>query len=316
MTSGSVTSAQPALVDGDFLGSAVALDGDRLAVGASGDNTGGFQTGAVHLFTGVGSNFSGLTWRKKLASGTGAFGMPALTADDYFGTSIALRGDFLAVGAPFDDTGGTDRGAVHLFTGVGADFSGLTWNKKLASGIGAVNMPALVNADDFGRAVALDIDANGYRLAVGASVDDSGGAGRGAVHLFTGSGTDFSGLTWVKKLASSTGASGMPALTNLDEFGYALALREDTLAVGAPLDDTGGTDRGAVYLFRGVGTDFSGLTWQNKFASGTGADSMPTLANNDHFGSSIALDGNRLAVGAPAENAGLRHRRRKYARLD
>ena len=304
VTSGSVTSAQPALVDGDFLGSAVALDGDRLAVGASGDNTGGFQTGAVHLFTGVGSNFSGLTWRKKLASGTGAFGMPALTADDYFGTSIALRGDFLAVGAPFDDTGGTDRGAVHLFTGVGADFSGLTWNKKLASGIGAVNMPALVNADDFGRAVALDIDANGYRLAVGASVDDSGGAGRGAVHLFTGSGTDFSGLTWVKKLASSTGASGMPALTNLDEFGYALALREDTLAVGAPLDDPGGTDRGAVYLFRGVGTDFSGLTWQNKFASGTGADSMPTLANNDHFGSSIALDGNRLAVGAPAEVAG------------
>ena len=308
VTTGSVDSAQPALIDGDFLGSAVSLDGDRLAVGAHGDNTGDFQAGAVHLFTGVvsgpGVEFSGLTWRKKLASGTGAFNMPSLSGNDFFGTSISLKGDLLAVGAPFDDTGGTDRGAVHLFNGVGGDFAGLTWQRKLASGIGASVMPALANSDDFGRAVALD----GDRLAVGASVDDTGGPGRGAVHLFTGVGADFSGLTWKKKLASDTGATNMTALSDLDEFGYSLALNGDRLAIGAPLDNTSGTDRGAVHVFNGVGLDFSQLTWQGKIASGAGAVGMPALSNGDNFGNAIALDGSMMVVGAHLDDSGGRDR--------
>jgi hypothetical protein len=290
----------PDLADGDFFGWAVALDGDRLAVGAQGDDTGGTDRGAVHLFTGVGSDFAGLTYASELASGSGAAGMPALADDDYFGTAVALDGGRLAVGAYLDDTGGLDRGAVHLFTGVGADFAGLTWAKKLASGTGASGMPALAYGDGFGVSVALD----GDRLAVGATGDNTGGISRGAVHLFTGVGSDFAGLFWEKKLASGTGAAGMPDLANSDWFGLSVALDGDRLAVGATGDDTGGTQRGAVYVFTGVGGDFSGLTWEKKLASGTGAAGMPDLADSDFLGTSVALDGELLAVGSTGDDTG------------
>ena len=288
------------LADNDHYGTSVALQGDLLAVGARFDNTGGTNRGAVYLFTGVGIDFSGLTWQKKLASNTGASGMPVLTDKDSFGFSLALDGDRLAVGAFSDSTGGTDRGAVHLFTGVGTNFSGLTWQNRLTSEQGAIGMPGLPDGNTFGASVALD----GDRLAVGARLDDTGGIDRGAVHLFTGVGTDFSGLTWQKKLASNTGANSMPELADDDRFGRAIAFDDNLLVVGARRDNTNGIDRGAVHLFTGVGADFSGLTWQNKIASGQGAIGMPGLTDGDRFGAAVALDGDRLVVGADADDTG------------
>jgi filamentous hemagglutinin family protein len=282
--------AMPGLADGDAFGHALALDGDRLAVGAYSDGTGGPQRGAVHLFTGVGADFSGLVWQKRLASGTGAIGMPSLADADLFGASVALDGDRLAVGAIRDSTVALETGAVHLLSGVGSDFSGLTWQKKLTSASGATDMPALPASYFFGGALALD----GDRLAVGSTADNSGGPDRGAVHLFSGVGTNFAGLAWRTKLASASGATGMPALADNDFFGLGVALDSDWLAVGAG----GDSGFGAVHLYSGTGTDFSGLTWQKKLTSGAGAVGMADLAVGDTFGSSVSIDGDRLAVGA------------------
>ncbi len=167
VVSGSVA---PDLADNDQFGFSLALDGDRLVVGTPFDGTGGTGRGAVHLFSGVGGDFAGLVWRKKLVSGAGAAGMPVLADKDEFGSAVALDGDRLVVGAWRDGTGGTERGALHLFNGVGSDFSGLAWRGRLASGSGARDMPA---------------------LAVGAAYDDGvSGTNRGAVHLFNGVGSD------------------------------------------------------------------------------------------------------------------------------
>ncbi len=294
---------QPALADGDNFGTSIALSGDLLAVGAPNDDTGGNNRGAVHLFTGLGTdNFAGLTWQKRLASGFGANNMPVLADGAAFGTALALDGNRLAVGASGSVFSDDNPGAVHLFTDVGTDFSGLTWQNQLASGTNG--MPVLVDFDFFGTAVALD----GDRLAVGAAGDSANGNNRGAVHLFTGVGSDFSGLTWQKKLASGSGAIGMPVLADTDFFGWSLALDNNRLVVGAFSDSSGGVNRGAVHLFNGVGNDFSELTWQNKLASGIGANNMPELANSDFFGWSVALDGNRLVVGAFGDDTGGRSR--------
>ncbi|PXW82652.1 filamentous hemagglutinin family protein [Nitrosomonas sp. Nm84] len=294
LASGSVN-GKPELASGDNFGTSVALDGDRLAVGAPRDDTSGRDRGAVHLFTGMETdNMTGLTWQKVLTSSSGAIGMPSLEDFNFFGTAVALGGDRLAVGARGAILSDSNHGAVYLFSGVGADFSGLTWQKSLTSGTNG--MPVLSAFDFFGTSLAMD----GDRLAIGASGDSASGKNSGAVHLFAGLETNnMSGLAWQKKLSSDTGANNMPALADSDFFGWSLAMDGDRLAVGVLGDSLSGGNRGAVHLFTGMETsNLSGLTWQKKLFSDTGANNMPALANSDFFGWSLAMDGDRLAVGA------------------
>ena len=106
--------------------------GQKLAVGAAGDNTGGSNSdrGAVYLLTISGSGGSwgsGVSQKLKIAHGAGV----SLKNSDYFGRSVSLSADGtkLAVGAVGDDTGGTNRGAVYLFTISG---SGGSWGSGVS----------------------------------------------------------------------------------------------------------------------------------------------------------------------------------------
>ena len=90
----------------------------------------------------------------------------------------------MAVGAPGDDTGGADRGAAYLYTGVGNNFSGISAPLKLS--------PSSTDGALFGISLAL----NGDRMAVGAPGE---GGSSGSVYLYSGVGTDFSALTQQKK---------------------------------------------------------------------------------------------------------------------
>ena len=94
----------------DSFGHSVALDGDTLAVGTryeasngTGVNGGGQMdnstpgAGAVYVYTRSGGVWSQQAYVK--ASNTGQ--------SDFFGWSLALDGDTLAVGAIFEDSNGT-----------------------------------------------------------------------------------------------------------------------------------------------------------------------------------------------------------------
>jgi hypothetical protein len=247
----------PTLANNDRFGSAIAslgdLDGDGitdLAVGAAGDDTGGDYRGAVHvLFLNTNGTVKS---SQKIASGVG--GGPTLANGDVFGISAAAmdspnRPGVLAVGALFDDTGGTGRGAVHvLFLNPDGTVS---TSQKIASGIGGA--PPLADGDYFGRSLAAlsDLDGDGvFDLAVGAYRDDTGGSGRGAVHLLFMN--DNGTVKQSTKIANGTG--GGPTLTNDSRFGSAIAALGDLdgdgvidLAAGAETDNTGGAARGAVF---------------------------------------------------------------------
>ncbi len=309
----------PTLADGDLFGGSVVslgdLDGDGmtdLAVGAVGDDTNGTSRGAMYVLL---LNANGTVKSSvKIASGTN--GGPTLANYDQLGFSVASLGDLdgdgvtdLAAGAFTDDTNGTDRGAVYvlLLNANGTVKSSV----KIASGTNGG--PTLANIDRFGRSVASlgDLDGDGVTdLAVGAFTDDTNGADRGAVYvlLLNANGTVKSSV----KIASGT--NGGPTLADSDLFGGSVASLGDLdgdgvtdLAIGAFRDNTGGTDRGAVYavLLNANGTVKSSV----KIASGTNGG--PTLANNDYFGISVAslgdLDGDgmsELAVGAIGDDTG------------
>lgn len=181
----------PQLANGDNFGRSVTALGrhangtQNIAIGATGDDSGGDNRGAVYV---VRLNSDGsVGGLAKLAQQSGS--PISLANGDAFGTSLARVGDLdgdgvtdLAVGAIGDDTGGTNRGAVHL---VLLNDNGSAKNdRKLASNTNGT--PTLADGDFFGRSVAAagDLDGDGViELAVGASGDDTNGAGRGAVHV-------------------------------------------------------------------------------------------------------------------------------------
>jgi FG-GAP repeat/Putative Ig domain len=197
----------------DDFGASVAIDGDTLVAGAPSDSGPNFNQGSAYVFT-----HSGQFWtlQQKLMASDGE-------ANDAFGFSVAIDGDTLAAGAPRDDG---VKGSAYVFTR-----SGTTWTqqqKLMASDGEAI--------DAFGFSVAIDGDT----LVAGAPIDPtSTKVDKGAVYVFTRSGT-----TWTEqqKLAASDGDAR-------DQFGFSVAIDEDTLVAGAPLDDGAKVDQGAAFVF-------------------------------------------------------------------
>jgi hypothetical protein len=282
------------------------------------------STGKTHQFFG-GANYdkgsaADPTWQgwilKTVEINDSTTNGPTLANTDNFGVSIANIGDLdgngvndLAVGANGDETGGANRGAVHILymNTDGSVDSTVEINSSTTNG------PTLSNQDYWGRTIANigDLNDDGVNdLAVGAANDDNGGANRGAVHIMYMN-TDGSVDSTVEINSSTTNG---PTLSNNDFFGGSVAnigdLNDDgvnDLAVSAWSDDNGGTDRGAVHIMF-MNTDGSVDSTVEINSSTTNG---PTLSNNDHFARFVAnigdLDGdgvNDLAVGADHDGEG------------
>lgn len=109
------------------------------------------------------------------------------------------------------------------------------------------------NSDQYGSAIANIGDLNGdgvNDIAVGANGEDNGGVDKGALHI-SFLNTDGTVDSTVKINGSTTNG---PTLAN-DQYGMSATGLGDLdgdgvndIAVGANLDDTGGVDRGAVYI--------------------------------------------------------------------
>ena len=130
----------------------------------------------------------------------------------------------------------------------------------------------------FGSAAAL----NGSTALIGADGDNSF---QGAAYLFTKSNGSWSEG---QKLTASDGLPG-------DEFGYRVALADNTLLVGAFTATVGGVvSQGAAYVFTQ--------------SDGTWSESQKLTASDgalfDNFGASVALDGSTLVVGANGATVG------------
>ncbi|MFN8346810.1 MAG: hypothetical protein U0X91_17550 [Spirosomataceae bacterium] len=328
--SGTNTSTQTFIntgsANGDRFGFSVSISGNVIAVGASFDIHGGVvRGGATYL---LGKDVGGTdTWGliKKIVNGPGTntatlnFINVGNANFDFFGYSVYLSGNTLAVGARSDDQGGPDRGAVYVLgkdTG-GTDNWGLV--KKVINGSGTnTSDQTFVNVgsndgDIFGVSVSLSANL----LAVGASSDDQNGLGStGAVYVLgkdTG-GTDTWGL--VKKIINGPGSNTANqtfiniGTNSFDFFGASVSLSGNTLAIGARFDDQGGPQRGAVYL---VGKDTGGSdNWGliKKIINGSGTNTANQIfinvGNNisDNFGVSVSLSGNMLASGAFTDDQG------------
>ena len=310
-----------ALQVNDLFGSSVSLDGTRLAVGAQQDDGAGdaaTDSGAVYLFSFADSVFTTPVLQATLGKGYAGgknLDVLGLEAGDAFGSSVSLDGTRLAVGAYLDDgaaNAATDSGAAYLFSFADGAFSTPTLQATLGKGYtGGKNLDVSgLEAGDWFAAVSLD----GNRLAVGAEQDDGAGNaanGSGAVYLFSFADSAFSTPTLQATLGKGyTGGKNLDvsALGLFDNFGSSVSLDGTRLAAGAYRDDGVGnatTDSGAAYLFSFADSAFSTPVLQATLGKGyTGGRNLDVsgLAAGDSFGSSVSLDGNRLAVGAYADD--------------
>ena len=152
----------------DHSGYSVRLSGDgtMLAIGAPLNDDNGTHSGHVRVF-----EWSGSAWVQKGSDIDGE------AAGDQSGSSVSLSSDgsILAVGAIFNDGGGTNHGHVRLW-----EWSGSAWIQQ------GSDFEDSVYSNQFGSSVSLS--SNGDVLAVGEPLYSSLATHRGRTSTYTRSG--------------------------------------------------------------------------------------------------------------------------------
>jgi hypothetical protein len=289
----------------DQFGWSVAISGDTIVVGAFGEdssttgvnstpNNAASGSGAAYVFTRSGGVWSQQAYLK--SSNTGI--------NDLFGISVAISGDSIVVGANGEDSSTTgvnstptdtagDSGAAYVFSRSFGVWSQQAYLK--ASNTGA--------NDQFGVSVAISGDS----IVVGANGEDSSTTGvnsapndsapdAGAAYVFTRS----AGVWLLEAYLKASNTEGS------DSFGRSVAISGDTGVVGAYLEDSSTTgvnslpidldssaDSGAAYIFTRSGGVWSQQAYLKPF--NTGCD--------DEFGTSVAVSGDNIVVGAYLEDS-------------
>ena len=249
------------------LGSSVAVAGSTVMAGAPSYNqNNNTDPGEITI-----ASLSSLTnsWATEFTK-TGQFG------NDLFGSSVALDTGIAVVGAPGALIGSDAlAGKAYLYTknnNVWGPAATAIWSAGTNAGAGTI----------FGSSVAVDSNT----VVIGSPGEDSGS---GAAYVFTKANNVWSAV----RLTASDRA-------NADSFGRWVAVDGDFVVVGSWRDDDGGTDSGSVYVFTkpsgGWGT-WGTLPTSSKAAL-TAKLTASDAAADDHFGWSVAVDGDNVVVGA------------------
>ncbi len=314
----------------DQFGWCVSLSGDTLVVGApyeasSAPGVNGDQSdrnapgaGAAYVFVRSGSTWSQQAYVKASNPGGGLFA----SQGDRFGHAVAVSGNTLLVGAPWERssaTGVNGNQADNSAFGAGAAYlfvrHGTTWSQeaylKASNAEGGITGQGgwLGWGDTFGGSVAV----SGDTAVVGAAWESSNATGvngnqsdnsmdaAGASYVFVRNGTSWTQEAYLK--ASNTGPG--------DLFGT-VALAGETIVVGAPSEASRATGvngdqsddsapmAGAAYVFLRNGTTWS----QEAYLKASNAGGIDIGGPyGDQFGKAVSLSGNRVVIGAPTEGS-------------
>ena len=296
---------------GDEFGSAVAVSGDTLVVGAHGEdsNAAGVNgnqnddsatdSGAAYVFVRSGTNWSQQAYLKASNPG-GGFPLRGIPGDS-FGISVAVSGDTVVVGARSESssaTGVNGNQSDDSAKGSGAAYvfmrSGMTWSQQAylkASNTGGGNPGLGVSGDSFGAAVAVSGDTaivsavweSSNATGVNGNQSDDSAQQSGAAYVFVRHGTNWTQQAYLK--ASNTRAS--------DFFGWSVAVSGDTAVVGGGDNSAPVPGAGAGYVFVRNGTNWS----QRAYLKASNAQTL------DFFGWSVAVSDDTVVVGASHEDS-------------
>jgi len=249
---------------GDDFGWSVDISGDYAVVGAPGADSQGADSGAAYVFVRTGTNWTQQAILTHIGIGAG----------DRFGTSVAISGSTVVVGAPGSDSNGSDSGAAYIFVR-----SGTSWT--YTTPLTPSNYPA-------GGLFGHDVDIDGGSI-VASSIESA--VGPGSVFVFT-----YSAPLWSQQGAPIVllDNTSNPIGNTGDDFGYSVAISGDKIVVGAPSADIMNINDGAVEFF-----ERSAGVW-----SLSDIYTVSTAVGGENLGHSVAISGNAAIVGLPGSSGG------------
>jgi hypothetical protein len=292
---------------GDQFGQSVAISGDILIVGANnedsntgaidhpgpssaGDNDSGNNNGAAYAFLRTAGVWAQEAYLKK-----------GVSSAANFGASVDIDGSVAVVGAPGDND---SKGLAVVYRRVGVN----DWQEDgtLNGSNSDTATDSVGTGDQFGYSVAISgttivvgargEDSNLIEYTLGNPVDNDSAEDSGAVYVFV---YDSVGNVW-----NQQGYLKAHNAETLDLYGSSVAISGDTIAVGSPREDNasagigpadanGASGSGAVYIYAR-----SGNTWSRQaYIKASNPEA------NDGFGTSVAIDGDYLVVGATGEDS-------------
>jgi len=262
----------------DNYGQPVATTRDTVVVGSPFDkNLGGQAVGAAYVFVWRPGTAGQWDLVKEIQAPDGLSG-------DQFGSAVAIDRDTIAVGAPERVENGKASGVVYVF---GRNIGGSNqWGfvKKIVASDAA-------GADLFGGAVAISADT----LVVGAKERDDSGNNSGSVYVFERNLGGANQWGQSRKVLAPDGRGG-------DQFGSAVALSGDILAVGVPFRNDLGSASGSVSVFeRNFNPTNPVVPLSNNWGLRKKLLASDGVAN-DQFGSAVCVSGGLLISGAPFAN--------------
>jgi len=280
-----IAASDPAV--GSLFGSSVSIDGDRMIVGAPGDDESGRNTGAAYLFERSPSDSNVWVEVSKILPPTvnGSGG-------DAFGSAVAIHEDTMLIGSPGANLPGAPRsGKAFIYRRIAGTW---TAGEALVASDNRVNALLINDRESFGASVALEGDT----AVVGspnANLSDSVfGWDYGAAYIFTrpAFADPFVELTRIDEFAD-------PDSLNYSGFGFSVDLSGDRLLIGRySASGPNGAFRGGSVQLRERnqdGADQWGLV--QEFAPSSGGNSTP-------FGYSVAVSGDLLMIGSPGPDFG------------
>lgn len=262
----------PNAEEGDQFGSAVAISGNTLIIGAPfEDSKSASQTdnsatsaGAAYVYQRVANTWVFQAYLK--ASNREAF--------DLFGQSVAIDGNTAVVGAYGEDgpnNNASASGAAYVFVKTGN-----VWKQQASL---KASTPVV------GDFLGLSVSISGNTIVAGAAYDDTGANDSGAAYVFVRRGS-----TWTQQAQLKA-----PTPVATERFGHCVSISGDSVVAGARNATSGGqSGAGAAYVFARSGTEWS---FQTRLTAST-----PIV--DGRFGTAVAIWGDKLIVGAPADTSG------------
>ncbi len=267
------------------------MSGDTIVAGAPRATVSGHQAqGAAYVFVKPAGGWADGQESLKLTAADGA-------GSDQFGTSVAIDGNTVVVGAQWKFLNGLfGQGAAYVFV------NGVQQARLLASDG--------TSDDNFGSSVGVSGDTVG--VGAGSARDF-----RGAVYVFVKPAGGWTDATQTAKLLASDGGLS-------DHLGFSLAVSGNTVAAGATSATVAGNRPGAVYVFVKPAGGWSDGTQTAKLVASDGA-------NGDDLGWSLGIGtghdrgrrawlggqlcGRRLPVQRASGRLGGRNRERQVDRI-